>query len=110
MGAGGVAANGPSDSTPHAVSGDGRFVVFSSSATNLLAGGNPAAQVFVRDTCMSSSGSISGCTRSTALISSDSTGTPTGGFGATISDDGHFAAFQTTIGGVQQILRAATGF
>ena len=110
MGAGGVAANGPSDSTPHALSGDGRFVVFSSSATNLIAGGNPAAQVFVRDTCMSSGGSISGCTRSTVLISSDSTGTPTGGFGAAISDDGHFAAFQTTIGGVQQILRAATGF
>jgi hypothetical protein len=106
----GAAANGPSDSTSHAVSGDGRFVVFSSSATNLIAGGNPAAQVFVRDTCMSSGGSISGCTPSTVFISSDSTGTPTGGFGAAISDDGHFAAFQTTIAGVQQILLAATGF
>ena len=109
-GIGGAAANGPSDSTSHAVSGDGRFVVFSSSATNLIAGGNPAAQVFVRDTCMSSGGSISGCAPSTVFISSDSTGTPTGGFGAAISDDGHFAAFQTTIAGVQQILLAATGF
>jgi hypothetical protein len=110
VGAGSATANGPSSSTPHAVSGDGRFIVFSSNATNLIAGGNPAAQVFVRDTCKSSSGSVSGCTPSTVLISVDGNGTPTGGFGATISDDGHFVAFQTTIAGVQQILLAATGF
>jgi len=110
IGVGGAAANGPSDSTPHAVSGDGRFVVFSSSATNLIAGGNPAAQVFVRDTCKSSTGNVSGCTPSTVLISVDSTGAPTGGFAAAISDDGHFAACATALGGVQQILRAATGF
>jgi hypothetical protein len=108
--AGGAAANGPSSSTPHAVSGDGRFVVFSSSATNLIAGGNPAAQVFVRDTCNSSSGSVSGCTPSTVLISVDSQGSPTGGFSAAISDDGHFAAFETTVGSVVQILFVATGF
>src|SRR6266446_4148046 len=110
IGVGGAAANGPSDSTPHAVSGYGRFVVFSSSATNLIAGGNPAAQVFVRDTCKSSTGNVSGCTPSTVLISVDSTGAPTGGFAAAISDDGHFAACATALGGVQQILRAATGF
>lgn len=108
--AGGAAANGPSNSTPHAVSGDGRFVIFSSSATNLIAGGNPAAQVFVRDTCNSSSGSVSGCAPSTVLISVDSQGNPTGGFSAAISDDGHFAAFETTLGSVVQILFAATGF
>jgi hypothetical protein len=110
MGVGGAAANGPSASTPHAVSGDGRFVVFSSSATNLIAGGNPTAQVFVRDTCNSSSGTVSGCTPSTVLISVDSKGTPTGGFGAAISDDGHFTAFETTVGSVVQILSATTGF
>jgi hypothetical protein len=108
--AGTAAANGPSSSTPHAVSGDGRFVVFSSSATNLIAGGNPTAQVFVRDTCKSSSGSVSGCTPNTVLISVDSSGNATGGFDAAISDDGHSAVFQTTIGGVEQILFAATGF
>lgn len=108
--AGGGAANGPSSSSPHAVSGDGRFVVFSSSATNLIAGGNPAAQVFVRDTCNSSSGTVSGCTPSTVLVSVDSTGSPTGGFTAAISDDGHFAAFEATVGSVVQILFAATGF
>jgi hypothetical protein len=110
IGVGGAVANGPSNSTPHAVSGDGRFVIFSSSATNLIAGGNSAAQVFVRDTCVSSSGSASGCTPSTVLISVDSTGNPTGGFAAAISDDGHFAAFATALGGVQQIFRATTGF
>jgi hypothetical protein len=110
VGAGGTNANGPSSSTPHAVSGDGRFIVFSSNATNLITGGNPAAQVFVRDTCKSLSGSVSGCTPSTVVISIDSTGAATGGFGAAISDDGHFAAFQATIAGVQQIFRAATGF
>ena len=108
--AGGGAVNGPSSSTPHAVSGDGRFVVFSSSATNLIAGGNPAAQVFVRDTCNSSSGTVSGCTASTVLISVDSHGTATGGFSAAISDDGHFAAFETTVGSVVQVLFAATEF
>jgi hypothetical protein len=107
--AGSGAANGPSSSNPHAVSGDGRFVVFSSSATNLVSGGNPAAQVFVRDTCESSSGSVSGCTPNTVLISVNN-GSPTGGFNAAISDDGHFAAFVTTVGAVQQILLAATGF
>jgi trimeric autotransporter adhesin len=106
---GGGAANGPSSSTPHAVSSDGRFVVFSSSATNLIAGGNPTAQVFVRDTCKSSSGSVSGCTPNTVLISVDSKGNPTGGFNAAISDDGHFAVFENETP-TFQIFFAATGF
>ena len=107
----GTAADGPSNSSQHAVSGNGRFVVFSSSATNLISGGNPSDQVFVRDTCRSSlAANISGCTPHTVLISVDATGAVMGGFGAAISDDGHFAAFETTIGNVQQILLAATGF
>ncbi len=110
MAADGSAGNGPSSSNRHAISGDGRYVVFSSSATNLITGGNPAAQVFVRDTCKSSSGTVSACTPRTVLISVDSTGTPTGGFAGAISEDGHFAAFETTIAGVSQILLAATGF
>lgn len=106
----GSAANGPSNSTAHAISGNGRFVVFSSSATNLIAGGNPGAQVFVRDTCNSPGGSVSGCTPSTVLVSLESAG-PIGGFDAAISDDGHFVVFvNETLGPVQQILLAATGF
>lgn len=102
-------ANASSNSSRHAVSGDGRFVVFDSSATNLVTPATSGNQVFVRDTCKSSSGSVSGCTPSTVLISV-SNGSPTGGFNAAISDDGHFAAFVTTIGAVQQILLATTGF
>jgi hypothetical protein len=105
----GVIANGPSSSNPHAVSGDGRFVVFSSSAPNLIIA-NLAPQVFVRDTCKSSSGSVSGCTANTVLISVDGTGTAIGGFAPAISEDGHFAAFVTTVGAVQQAFLAATGF
>lgn len=99
-----------SSTTIHAVSGDGRFVVFDSSATNLVTTATSGRQVFVRDTCNSSSGPVSGCNPRTVLISVDSTGTATGGFGAAISEDGHFAVFQTIIGGVQQIMLAATGF
>ncbi len=86
--AGGGSGNGPSTSSPHAVSGDGRFVAFSSSATNLVAPATAGNQVFVRDTCKSSSGSVSGCTPITVLVSVNGTG-PTGGVNAAISDDGH---------------------
>lgn len=105
----GTIANGPSSSNPHAVSGDGRLVVFSSSASNLIIA-NPAPQVFVRDTCNSSSGSVSGCTPNTVLISIDGAGIATGGFAPAISEDGHFAAFVTTVGALQQVFLAATGF
>jgi hypothetical protein len=107
--AGGGPADGPSNSSRHAVSGDGRFVVFDSSATNLVASATSGNQVFVRDTCKSSSGSVSGCTPHTVLISIDSMGKAIGGLNAAISDDGHFAAFEneTTI---FQIMLAATGF
>lgn len=107
--AGGGSGNGPSTSSPHAVSGDGRFVAFSSSATNLVTPATAGNQVFVRDTCKSSTGSVSGCTPTTVLVSVNGTG-PTGGSNAAISDDGHFVAYETTRAGVLQILLAATGF
>ena len=87
--AGGGSGNGPSTSSPHAVSGDGRFVAFSSSATNLVARTTSGNQLFVRDTCKSSSESVTGCTPTTVLVSVNGPG-PTGGFDAAISDDGHF--------------------
>jgi hypothetical protein len=100
---------GPSNSGRHAVSGDGRFVVFDSSATNLVAPPTSGNQVFVRDTCISSAGAVTGCTPKTVLTSADSKGNATGGTGAAISGDGHFVAFEneTTI---FQIFLAATGF
>jgi hypothetical protein len=90
------------------VSGDGRFVAFSSSATNLIAGGNPSAQVFVRDTCKSSAGNVAGCTPSTVLVSS-SNGGPIGGLNAAISYDGHFVAFENETA-IFQVFVAITGF
>jgi hypothetical protein len=100
-----------SETTRHAVSGDGRFVVFSSALPNLVTTVYSGFQVFVRDTCKSSSGNVSGCAPQTVLISVDGTGIATGGFGgAAISEDGHFAVFQAIIGGVQQIMFATTGF
>jgi hypothetical protein len=107
--AGGGASNGPSSSSRYAVSGDGRFVVFDSSATNLVTPATAGNQVFIRNTCNASGGSVSGCTPSTVLLSVNNMG-PISGSNAAISEDGHFAAFQTTIGGVQQVLLAATGF
>jgi hypothetical protein len=104
-----INSNGPSTSGPHAVSGDGRFVAFSSSATNLAAQVTTGNQVFVRDTCKSSGGIVNACTPITVLVSVNGTG-PTGGFNAAISDDGHFVAYQTTSAGVSQILLVATGF
>jgi hypothetical protein len=109
QGAGGAPANGPSNSTKHAISGDGRFVVFDSSATNLVTPATSGNQVFVRDTCMSSAGTVAGCTPKTVLISVDSKGTAIGGTGAAISGDGHFAAFENETT-VFQIFLAATSF
>jgi Tol biopolymer transport system component len=109
QGIGGASANGPSKSGRTALSSDGRFVVFDSSATNLVTPATSGNQVFVRDTCESSAGSVSGCTPKTVLISVDGKGNAVGGSGAAISGDGHFAAFEneTTI---FQIFLAATGF
>jgi hypothetical protein len=83
-------------------------VAFSSSATNLVAGGNPSAQVFVRDTCKSSAGNIAGCSPQTVLVSS-SGGGAIGGFNAAISYDGHFVAFENETA-IFQVFVATSGF
>lgn len=80
------------------ISGNGRHVVFSSWATNLVAddtGNNH--DVFVRDTCFGAGGA---CTTSTLRVSVASNGSqadaPSGGpatQGASISADGRFVAF-----------------
>jgi hypothetical protein len=107
--AGGGTANGFSASTRNAMSGDGRFVAFESTATNLLASGNPTGnQIYVRDTCHTTAGIVPQCTPTTALVSVSGTG-PTGGSRPAISHDGHAVAYQME-NGVVQILVAATGF
>jgi Tol biopolymer transport system component len=80
------------------ISGNGRFVVFTSWATNLVANDtNNGHDVFLRDTCFGASGA---CTPSTVRVSVDSSGNqadaPSGGpatNGAAISADGRFVAF-----------------
>jgi hypothetical protein len=96
-GFGGAAANG--DSISPSISGDpsaeGRYVVFLSSATNLVSGGSAAGvSAFVRDTCAG----VSGCTPSTQLVSVSTGGTqanaPT--TSATISPTGRYITFASS--------------
>lgn len=58
-------ANGPSSQV--AISADGRFVAFVSTATNLVAGATTGTpEIYLRDTCLKAGGT---CTPSTRLIS-----------------------------------------
>ena len=72
-----------------AISADGRYVVFSTAATNLVAGDtNIAEDVFVRDRTLNTTTRVS--------VSTSGAQTPTGELGSTspsISDDGRFVAF-----------------
>ena len=80
-----VAGNAPS-SAP-AISGDGRFVAFVSSSTNLVAGVTSGTHVYIRDTQ----------TNQTSLVSQDNSGGPVAGNAPSsapaISSDGRFVAF-----------------
>lgn len=85
---------GSEDSHAPSMSSDGRYVAFSSAATNLTsdAATLTGRQVFLRDTCFGVSGP---CTPSTQLISVD----PNGALGGTeailpsVSTSGRFVAF-----------------
>lgn len=68
---GAAASGGTGFSGSVSISADGRFVVFTSDATNLVTPGTTGAQVFLRDTC---NGVSSGCTPQTVLISQSSSG------------------------------------
>lgn len=75
---------------PSAISSDGRFVAFRSTATNLVAGGTTGAQVFRRDLT----------TGETALVSANSLGepadSPSPGEGIGISSDGRYVSFNSS--------------
>ena len=81
------------------ISGDGRYVAFDSSATNIMSntdvcGGVPSPScVFIRDTCI---GSQVGCTPSTALITIAADGSAAGGQGPKVSPDGRFVTFNSS--------------
>lgn len=78
------------------ISGDGRYVAFDSSATNIT--NFTQAQTicpihwcsYLRDTCI---GVSTSCTPRTTLVSLLPDGSPTGGEGPAISPDGRFIAF-----------------
>src|SRR5579864_1412047 len=86
----GDAAN--DDSRSPSISADGRYVAFSSAATNLLPDAPAGRQVYLRDTCV---GAASSCTPSTQLISTDSSGALVGteSILPSVSASGRFVAF-----------------
>jgi len=78
-----------------AVSADGRFVAFTSAASNLVANDtNVAFDIFLRDTCM---GAAPSCTPATIRVSvaSDDSQSNDNSFDPSISADGRFVAFDS---------------
>jgi WD40-like Beta Propeller Repeat len=86
----GAAAN--DDSRSPSMSSDGRFVAFSSPATNLVAEAPPGRQIYLRDTCL---GAAASCTPSTQLISADPNGALVGteSILPSVSASGRFVVF-----------------
>jgi hypothetical protein len=84
---------GNDDSRSPSISSDGRYVAFSSAATNLVSGAPAGRQVYQRDTCFG--GSPSSCTPSTQLVSTDAEGALVGteSILPSVSSTGRFVAF-----------------
>lgn len=96
-GANGAAPNAPA-ADEVAMSADGRYVAFTSSATNLTAdaiSGGAQPRVYVRDLCVGNS-TPAGCTARTELVSVDP---DRGSIGTnpSISGDGRFVAFTAPV-------------
>jgi len=90
-----VAADGTAgnaDSHNAVVTSDGRYVAFSSAATNLVEGAPAGRQVYVHGTCI---GADNTCKTTTTLISTDSQGALNGteSILPSISSTGRFVAF-----------------
>jgi Tol biopolymer transport system component len=90
-----AAADGtPANDESHApsMSSDGRYVAFSSAATNLVQNAPPGRQVYLLDTC---AGAGDSCKPSTHLISTDSNGALVGteSILPSVSSSGRFVAF-----------------
>ena len=91
---------GNDDSRAPSMSSDGRYIAFSSAATNItstatnIASGAPAGrQVYLRDTCFGAR--TTSCTPSTQLVSTDAEGALVGAEGIlpSVSASGRFIAF-----------------
>ena len=90
-----VAANGTAgnaDSHNPVVTPDGRYIAFSSAATNLVEGAPAGRQIYVHDTCI---GAENSCKSTTTLISTDSQGALNGteSILPSISSTGRYIAF-----------------
>ena len=83
---------GNADSNTPSMSTDGRFVAFSSAATNLVPNAPSGRQIYLRDTC---AGVATQCTPQTALVSTDEAGSLSGNDNLlpSISSSGRFVAF-----------------
>jgi hypothetical protein len=86
----GTAAN--DESHAPSMSSDGRYVAFSSAATNLVETAPPGRQIYLRDTC---AGAADSCKPGTTLISLDSNGALVGteSILPSLSSSGRFLAF-----------------
>jgi Tol biopolymer transport system component len=86
---------GPANDESHApsMSSDGRYVAFSSAATNLAENAPPGRQIYLRDTC--SGAANSSCQPATHLISLDPNGALVGteNILPSVSSSGRFVAF-----------------
>ena len=83
---------GNADSHSPSITSDGRYVAFSSAATNLASDSPSGKQIFLRDTCH---GAANGCTPKTELISVDPNGllSATDNLLPSVSSSGRFVAF-----------------
>ena len=80
------------DSHTPSMSSDGRYIAFSSDATNLTENAPSGRQIYLRDTCI---GADASCNPSTILVSTDSGGALVGAESIlpSISSSGRFVAF-----------------
>jgi len=85
-------AEGNDDSRSPSMSADGRYIAFSSAATNLLAEAAPGRQVYLRDTCLSAQAP---CSPSTQLVSTEPQGALVGteAILPSVSASGRFVTF-----------------
>jgi len=83
---------GNADSHTPVISADGRYIAFSSAATNLLEGAPAGRQVYLRDTCAGASAS---CKAVTSLVSTDPGGALNGteSIFPSISSSGRYIVF-----------------
>jgi hypothetical protein len=92
LSASGDGTQGNSDSNTPSMSSDGRFIAFSSTATNLVVNAPPGRQIYLRDSC---AGATTPCVPQTTLISIDESGSLSGNDNVlpSVSSSGRFVAF-----------------